>query len=186
MHRLICAFVVRIWQNRFSHGSYPSAQKCAGWSESLLGIHVILQVLLCPNTTGTETEHSENYRMPRLRSACTKSSQNAFVNVNFLSMMNEYDKMSHLTRKHVFRSLRPGKTQTGLLSYRSKMDLETLDIASIGIIVSKQWKQRHWSDCVDGTRHVFPMTWLINGVCKTNHGHALVRRNFIPTIPCPY
>ena len=59
--------------------------------------------------------------------------------VNFLSMMNEYDKMSHLTRKHVFRSLRPGKTQTGLLSYRSKMDLETLDIASIGIIVSKQW-----------------------------------------------
>ena len=45
-------------------------------------------------------------------------------------------KVSHITRKRVFGDFRSGKIQTSLLSYRNL--LETLDRASIHIILSKQ------------------------------------------------
>ena len=46
--------------------------------------------------------------------------------------------LSHAMRKCAFGSLRPGQTQTGLLSYSSYMRLEISAIESRDIILSKQ------------------------------------------------
>ena len=37
-------------------------------------------------------------------------------------IMGCFGNMSHVTRKPVFGSLRPGKTQTGLLSFRNQLE----------------------------------------------------------------
>ena len=47
--------------------------------------------------------------------------------------------MSLVMRKSVLGSLRPGKTLTGLLSWWDSYGLEILDLASRGIILSRQW-----------------------------------------------
>ena len=48
-------------------------------------------------------------------------------------------------KKTCLGGLRPGKTQTSLLSYSIKIS----ELASKGIILARQRKQRCWSDCAD-------------------------------------
>ena len=46
------------------------------------------------------------------------------------------------SQENLSSGLRPGKTQTGLLSYTDQLESLKFYLASIGIILSKQRKQR--------------------------------------------
>ena len=52
-------------------------------------------------------------------------------------------------RKPVFGGVRPSKTQTSLLSKETSERLETLGLATIGIILQSSEPQNCLSDCVD-------------------------------------
>ena len=80
--------------------------------------------------------------------------------------------LSPVTRKPAFGDLRPGKTQTCPLSYRDKQSLEILDLASIGIVLSMQRKNKSADQSAQMCRLIyafvvrichkasFLMTWL--------------------------
>ena len=66
-----------------------------------------------------------------------------------LTLILQY--MSLVRRKHVLGVFRPGKTQTGLLSYTDKLGSWNFGYSKLVEVLyypgSEQ--QRHWSDCMD-------------------------------------
>ena len=81
-------------------------------------------------------------------------------------------KLGHITRKPVRRDLRPGKTQTGLLSYKNKVEFWNSGCSKYRLYCPSSEQQRHWSDCADlllfaygKSRFSHDMAYLIYTFC---------------------
>ena len=58
-------------------------------------------------------------------------------------------KMSHVMRKPVFRGLRPGLTQSGLLSYNDWLEFWNFKYSVYRYYTIQRANNRRWSDCAD-------------------------------------
>ena len=154
---LIRVFVVRM--KKACVFSYPlNAQRrlirlggCPGWSESSLGAQSFCW--FCHEAAHMMLHLLQVYQM----------------------LLKWYKYMYHLslvTRKPVFRVSDQGRLKLQCSSIETSYSLEILDIASRGIILSKQRTTKCWSDCADAqadlrlccwhmTKTGFLMTWLI-------------------------
>ena len=71
--------------------------------------------------------------------------------------------------KTCLQGLRQGKTQTGLFSYRDYMGLESFNLASVGIILSRKWTTKaliRLPRCADGFSHDMAHTGIISKISQ--------------------